>query len=103
MSLQTIEMHFAEVMKLSEQLSGLAEVLKTLGSEEIMRISAAGKSCWNSKCADIVAGKEVKLGMELVSEAEVLLEIAKELERRAQKMYRTEILNSRLAATRIYL
>lgn len=103
MSLQTIEMHFEEVMKLSELLSGLAKELKGLGDEEVMRLSASVRKGWSSECADAVAGKEARLGGQLISEAELLLGIANELEQKAGKMYRTELMNSHTAAIRIYL
>ena len=52
---------------------------------------------------DVLAGKEVKLGMLLISEAERILKIAEEMEERANKMYQAEMLSNQLAAVRVYL
>lgn len=103
MSLQTIEMHFREVLQLSEQLSGLAKMLKIIGENDMMQIISDGKKNWNSECADILAGKEVKLGMQLISEADAILKIAEEMKKRAEKMYQAEMINNSLAAVRVYL
>lgn len=103
MSPQTIEMHFAEIMHLSEELDGLARSLKTLAEQEMMQMIRGNRACWVSKCADILGEKEGKLESSLCAEAEKLLKTAKEMESRAQKMYQTEMMNIRLAATRIYV
>lgn len=103
MSLQTIEMHFAEVKQLSGQLAELARALKSAGEDDLMRLAGEGKRCWISECSDVLSGKEVKLGMLLISEAERILKIAEEMEERAKKMYQAEMLSNQLAAVRIYL
>ena len=103
MSLQTIEMHFAEVKQLSEQLAELARALKAAGEDDLMRLASEGKRCWISECSDVLAGKEVKLGMLLISEAARILKIAEEMEERAKKMYQAEMLSNQLAAVRVYL
>lgn len=103
MSLQTIEMHFAEVKQLSGQLAELARALKSAGEDDLMRLAGEGRRCWISECSDVLSGKEVKLGMLLISEAERILKIAEEMEERAKKMYQAEMLSNQLAAVRIYL
>lgn len=102
-SLQTIEMHFKEVTQLSRQLANLAKNLKAVGEEDIMRLVSEEKRCWNSECADVLTGKEVKLGRLLISEAERILKTAEEMEERAKKMYQAEMLSNQLAAVRVYL
>ena len=102
MSPQTIEMHFAEIMRLSEALCNLASKLKVLGEQEMAQIIRRNRACWISECAEILGRKEVKISDDLCAEANRLSELAKEMERRAQKMYQSEMLNIRLATTRIY-
>jgi len=102
MSPQTIEMHFSEIMRLSEELCGLADHLKALGERELMQLIRENRECWSSECADILGKKEVNTGRCLCAEADRLLKTAKEMESRAQKMYQSEMLNIRLAANRIY-
>ena len=102
MSPQTIEMHFAEIIRLSEELQGLADSLKILGEQELIRSIRGNRACWSSKCADILGEKEVKISKNLCAEADRLSKTAKEMESRAQKMYQSEMLNIRLASTRIY-
>lgn len=102
MSPQTIEMHFAEIMHLSEQLSTLAKSLKLAAEEELMQNICENKACWNSECADILAGKEVKLAGGITARAKDLEKIAGEMEDQAKRMYQSEMLNIQLAATRIY-
>lgn len=102
-SLQTIEMHFTEVTRLSAELASLEKALKAAGENDMMRLVSEEKSCWNSECADVLAGKEVKLCVLLISEAERILKIAEEMEKRAKKMYQAEMLSNQLASVRVYL
>ncbi len=102
MSPQTIEMHFAEIMNLAEALRGQAGSLKALGEQEVMEAVRGGRACWISECADILGRKEVKISTELCAEADRLLKLAEEMERRARKMYQSEMMNIRLASMRIY-
>ncbi len=102
MSPQTIEMHFAEIMRLSEELDHLAQSLKLLAEQEMMQMIRENRACWVSKCADILGEKEGKISGSLCAEAERLLKTATEMKDRAQKMYLSEMMNIRLAATRIY-
>lgn len=102
MLLQTIEMDFTRIMDLSEALCGLAESLQVLGEQEIMGVVSAGRTCWVSECADILGKKEVKIGSSLCAEADRLRKMAEEMESRARKMYRSEMLNIGLGTVRIY-
>lgn len=103
MSPQKIEMHFTEIMQLSEQLRNLATVLKEKAEDELMQIICENKSSWNSACEDILSGKEVRISARIAAEADELLMISGEMEEQAKKMYQMEMLNCQLAATRIYL
>ena len=96
-----IEMYFAEIMHLSEQLCQMAKTLKAVG-EEGMQIVCENRACWNSRCGDILTGKEVKINAELKREADKLDRIAREMERQAKQMYQSELVNKQLATTRIY-
>ncbi len=103
MSPQKIEMHFTEIMQLSEQLRNLATALKEKAEDELMQIICENKSSWNSACEDILSGKEVRISARIAAEADELLMISGEMEEQAKKMYQMEMLNCQLAATRIYL
>lgn len=98
-----IKMHFTEIMHLSEQIDKLAEDLRLAADNELMQIICNNKTCWNSSCAEILIGKEEKIGKGLLFEAEELCQIAKEIRQQAKRMYRAELTNNQLAATRTYL
>ncbi len=102
MSLQTIEMHFKEVMDLAARLKDLSNELNNLAQEEILKIIKGVRSEWNSECADVLLEKEVRLAAGLEEEANQLHIIAEEMESQAKKMYQWEIINTRLAVTRVY-
>lgn len=102
MSPQTIEMHFKEIMDLSDHLKGLARKLRDTAEVEMMETICSIKAGWNSECADILVGKEVKIAAGLAEEAIKLNALAMEMESKAKKMYQSEIENTRLAAARIY-
>lgn len=97
-----IEMHFAEIMHLSEQIDRLSRDLKTVAREELMQIICKNKACWNSSCAEILIGKEAQIGTGLIFQAEELCQIAGEMRQQAKKMYQAELANNQLAATRTY-
>lgn len=103
MSPQTIEMHFAEMMQLSESLTDLAKSLKVLGEQDMMQVIRGNRACWISRCAEILGEKEGRIGSSLCAEAERISKIAQEMENRAKRMYQSEMMNIRLAATRIYI
>lgn len=103
MSPQTIEMHFAEIMRLAKELDGLSGSLRNLAEQEMMQMIRGNRACWDSRCADILGEKEGRIGSSLRMESEKLLKTAREMESRAQKMYQTEMMNIRLAAIRIYV
>ena len=97
-----IEMHFTEVMRLSEQIDKLAGDLRVTARDEVMQIICKNKACWTSNCAEILIGKEEKIGMGLLFEAEELCRIAAEMRQQAKRMYQAELTNNQLAATRTY-
>ena len=102
MSQSTIEMHFKEIMDLAGQLRELSKLLGSVAEEEMMQNICNIKAGWNSECADILVGKEVRIASRLAQEADQLKEIAVEMESQAKKMYQSEIRNTQLAVTRIY-
>lgn len=103
MSKAKIEMHFQEIKQLSDQVRDLAERMKKKVQEELMGAVTGTKQVWNSECADLLIGKEVRLCGQLLEEADELLRIAVQMEEQAEKMYRMEMINHLLAETRIYI
>jgi len=101
-SSKEIEMHFAEIMHLAEQIEMLAGTLKSAAEDELMQVICKNRACWNSICADILIGKEVKIGAGLLHEANKLYEIGKQMKQQAKRMYQAELMNNQLAATRVY-
>ncbi len=97
-----IELYFTEITHFAEQLELLAKSLKNLSEEELMRIVCENRACWNSRCGDILTGKEMKIGLGLKLEANRLGETAREIKRQAEKMYRSELANIQRGTTRIY-
>lgn len=102
MSPQTIEMHFAQIMQAAESLTDLSKSLRALGEQELLQAVRENRACWMGRCADILGEKEGRTGNSLCAEADRISKIAKEMEDRARKMYQSEMMNIRLAATRIY-
>ena len=102
MSSQTIELHFNEIMGLASQIRESSRELNSLAENKLMQIICNIKAAWNSECADILTGKEVKIASSLIEEAKHLNDLAQEMESQAGKMYQREIENTRLAITRIY-
>lgn len=102
MTPETIEMHFKEAMDLALRLKEEADKLNKLAGEEMMQILCSTRTGWNGRCAELVLEKEVRLAARLKEEACCLNKIAAEMEGRAREMYQSEILNYRLAASRIY-
>ena len=102
MSSQTIELHFKEIMSLASRIKELKRKLSSLAGEEMMQIINSIQAGWNSECADILTGKEVKIVSMMLEEAEHLSSLAEEMEDQAKKMYQREIFNARLAFTRNY-
>lgn len=102
MSSQTIELHFNEIMGLASRIRELSRELNSLAENKMMQIICCIKAGWNSECADILAGKEVKVVSLLIKEIKNLNDLAQKMEIQAEKMYQREIENTRLAITRIY-
>lgn len=102
MSPQMIEMHFKETMDIAVRLNELSKRLEDVAEKKMMQIICSIKADWNSECADILVGKEVRIASELAKEADQLNALAVEVESRAKKMYQSEISNTQLAITRIY-
>ncbi len=102
MQSQTIELHFKEIMSLALRIKELKRKLSTLAGEEMMQIINSIQTDWNSECADVLTGKEVKIVSMLLEETERLNFLAEEMEEQAEKMYQQEIFNARLAFTRNY-
>ena len=102
MSPQTIEMHFAQIMQVAESLTDLSKSLRALGEHELLQAVRENRACWMGRCADILGEKEGRTGNSLCAEADRISKIAKEMEDRARKMSQSEMMNIRLAATRIH-
>lgn len=99
---QTIELHFKEIMSLASRLKELSGELDSLAGDKMMQLICNIKTDWNSECADILTGREVKIASLIIEEARHLNDLAQEMESQAEKMYQREIENTRLAVTRIY-
>lgn len=103
MSPQKIEMHFQEIKNLADRMKDISEEIKQTVQEEFMSAVNNTKAAWNSECADLLIGKEVRLCGQLLEEADCLMKLAAQMEEQAEKMYRREMTNRVLAETRIYL
>lgn len=99
---KTIEMHFQEILSLTEKIRCLSEDLGGIGKEAIPDAIAIAKRGWNSECGKKLMERELKVGMQIREEAECLGNLAEEMKKQAEEMYRAEQLNSQLAVTRIY-
>ena len=102
MTLQQIEMHFNEIINLSIMMKEHAKALHRISQEEILQVTSLTKVGWKSVCANIYMQKEVKISEQLIQEAQQLLKLAVKMEEQAMAMYRAEIRNSDIAATRVY-
>lgn len=102
MSSQTIEMHFKETMEAADRLKELAKELSDAAQKDMLQIICSVKADWNSECADILVGKEVKVASSLAQEAVKLHTLALEVESKARIMYQSEMNSTRLALIRIY-
>lgn len=102
MSPQTIEVHFKETMEIAVRLKELSSELHNVAEKKMLQIICSIKAGWNSECADILVGKEVRIASELVEEADQLNALAVEVESQAKKMYQSEMTNRQLAITRVY-
>ena len=100
---QKIEMHFKEIMNLSEQVRVLGEEIRRKAQEDMMSVISNTKAAWNSKCADLLVGKEVRLNGRLMQEADELIRLADGMREQAENMYHMEMTNNLLAQARIYL
>lgn len=102
MSPQTIELHFKETMEIAVRLKELSAKLNDMAEGKLLQIICSIKAGWNSECADILVGKEVRIVSNLAEEADRLNALAVEIESQAKKMYQLEMANRQLAITRIY-
>lgn len=102
MSSQVIELHFKEIMSLASRIRELAGKINSQAEGNLMQVIGSIQAGWNSECADILTGKEVKIVSMMIEEAEHLNSLAEEIEEQAEKMYQREIINVRLAFTRNY-
>lgn len=99
---KTIEIHFQEILSLAEKVSRFSEDLSGIGEETIPGTIAVVKRGWNSECGKKLMERELKLGMQIREEAEILGHLSEEMKMQAEEMYRAEQMNSQLAVTRIY-
>lgn len=101
-SSQTIEMHFKEILAITERIGSLAKELGRIGNEALPDAVYITKRGWNSACAQKLMARELKAGDQIREEAEHLKNLAEEMKKQAEEMYRMEQINSQLAVTRIY-
>lgn len=99
---KTIEMHFREILSLTDKIKCLSEDLTRIGEETIPEAIAAAKRGWNSESGRKLMERELKIGMQVREESEALRHLAAEMKKQAEDMYRAEQMNSQLAVTRIY-
>lgn len=99
---KTIEIHFKEIFSLTEKVKCLSEELGGIGKETIPGVAAAAGRGWNSECGKKLMERELKLGMQIREEADILRHLSEEMKKQAEEMYRAEQMNSQLAVTRIY-
>ena len=87
MQSQTIELHFKEIMSLASRIKELKRKLSTLVGEEMMQIINSIQVDWNSECADVLTGKEVKIVpiMHVLHLQETINRIQKKVQQLAQK------------------
>lgn len=97
-----IEMHFKEIVSLTEKVKRLSEGLGRIGEETIPGAIAAAKRGWNSASGGKLMERELKIGRQISEESVALKRLAEEMEKQAEEMYRAEQMNSQLAVTRIY-
>ncbi len=102
LSPQTIEIHFKEVLAISEKIKRVSEELERIGQEVIPEILCETKRRWNSEAARKLVERELKMGNEYCNAARCLGALAAELSEQAQEIYKTEMCNLTLASTRIY-
>lgn len=98
-----INIRFREVMNLAEQISQASQKVSKLADGELFQILCSTKAVWQSESADLFCQKEVKVGEQLMKEADILQKLSQELAERAKAMYLAESANSLLAKTRIYI
>ena len=102
MSPETIEVHFKEAMDSVFKLREEADKLSCLVGENVMELLCGIRADWNGRCAETVLEMEVRIAARIKEEAYRLNKISSEMEERAREMYRSEMVNYRLAASRIY-
>lgn len=102
MSPETIELHFKEAMDSAFRLREEADKLNCLVEENMTGLLCDIRADWSGRCAETVLEKEVKIAARLKEETYRLSKISSELEERAREMCRSEMVNYRLAASRIY-
>lgn len=98
----TIEMHFKEILALTERVKRMSEDLGRVGGETIPGAVAGAKRGWNSASGKKLMARELKIGQQISEESDVLRRLAEEMEKQAKEMYRAEQMNSQLAVTRNY-
>ena len=99
---KTIEIHFREILVLTEKIKCLSEDLTGIGEEAIPEAVVAAKRGWNSESARKLMERELKIGTQVREESEALRHLAEEMKKQAEEMYRAEQVNSQLAVTRVY-
>ena len=85
-----LEINFQEIKRLSEELSETAKKVKQESDDAGLKILSGVKASWISPCADIFAGKEVKV-LERIGEISMELdELSRDVYDRAKLIYEME-------------
>lgn len=100
--MQSIEADFGRVHFLREQLCELANRIQTMSSDEISPMIEATRRVWKDEGSRSFLEKEVKVNESIKSEAEILSDIAEDLNCAAEDLYRQETDNVALGLFRRY-
>lgn len=102
MSSWEIEIHFDKMKELSDALAQTAVNLQKTADNRGTEAVSGIKAAWISENADIFAGKERKLIIQVSETAANLNSLSKEIEEKAKEIYHAELHNTLTARARSY-
>lgn len=94
--------NFEEIQEIAQEASLLAEQMKKLAEQHGQEVICGIKTAWSGENADAFTAKEVRLVNRLYEVGSELSEIAKQLEEKAEGIYKLEKGNVLTAQTRSY-
>lgn len=97
-----IEIHFAKMEELSDELLGLAERLKSFTDGKELESISKIKAAWRSDNAEVFAGKEMKVLESIRETAANLNKLSSEIDAKTRQLYELEQRNVLTARTRSY-